>query len=114
MAIQAILCAMVLLLAILIYVLWSRVETVISAVAKLANGHLEQQKFITGMLDDFNKENELLEHRITDVEQTIAELPIEKLRENAEKESDFLDGLNGIINFDVGSHGLNLEGVKHE
>jgi len=106
--------AAIALLGWLSWVSWRRIEVLLSAVAKLSNALAEQQKFIETSFKDFDGENELIEKRITKVEEQVAELPVEKFREIAEKEADFVDGLNNILNYSVDNYGLNKDGVKHE
>lgn len=114
MILTAILIVICVILLVAVYVLWGRVEVLLSAVAKLSSGLAEQQKFLENMLHDFDEENELIEKRISKTEEQLDELPIEQLREAARQEAEFMEGLNNILSYNVGNHGINRDGVKHE
>lgn len=114
MVFQICMIAAVTILAVLVYVLWTRCEVLLNAVAKLSNGFVEHQKWTVNKFKDFDDENELIEKRISGVEDKVAELPTEQLKEVAEQEANFLDGLNNILNFNIANYGLNNGGVTHE
>ena len=114
MVFQICLISIIVILSVLVYTLWTRVEVLLNAVARLSNGFAEHQKWTVNRFKDYDGENELIEQRISKVEGKVDELPVEKFREVAEQEANFVDGLNNILNYSVKNHGLHKDGMSNE
>lgn len=52
--------------------------------------------------------------RLSAVEKTLADLPIEEMDEEAKRLKNFNDGVNNILNYGTNVPKLNKEGLKHE
>ncbi len=107
MILEAILVMVVCGLLVVNVTLWKRVEVLMTAVARLANGHSEHVKWSASTAED-------LAGQIDRANERLDEIPMDKFRELAKREEDFVDGLNNILNYSIENYGLNKDGVSHE
>ena len=114
MLMDAILILVIVGLVILNCVLWRRVEVLMTAVARLANGHSEHTKWSANMAEELAGQIDSTNERVDALKERVDELPVDKFREIAEQEASFVDGLNNIMNYSLENYGLNKDGVKHE